>query len=155
MTHVGEMIFLMMTHVGQIVFLMIMTRVGQKIFLVIMTHVGQKIFLMIMTQVYTSSLPICSMYIKIQVIEPQTSSVEHGIVPSVWLHNIGGHELLRWSNRTNVKPCIIMCLLNEQWFGPASEDPCRKEFPDDQNMDGATCLCSSGLNTEKNQEACC
>ena len=48
----------------------------------------------------------CSMYIKIQWLEPQTSSVEHGIVPLVWLQNIDGHELLRWPNRTNVKPLI-------------------------------------------------
>ena len=46
------------------------------------------------------------MYIKLQWLEPATSSVEHGIVPLVWVVNVDGYELLRWPNRTNVQPLI-------------------------------------------------
>ena len=43
----------------------------------------------------------------------------------------------------------------EKRFGPAGKDPCRKEFSDYSNKDGATSFTGSGRDTEKRQEACC
>ena len=46
-------------------------------------------------------------------------------------------------------------LYMEKRFGPAGKDPCRKEFSDYSNKDGATSFTGSGRDTEKRQEACC
>ena len=46
------------------------------------------------------------MFIKCSWYEPASGEVEHGIIPTNWIVMVEGKEVVRWPNRTNVKPLM-------------------------------------------------